>query len=105
MTEGRFRRAYLGIAGGPRPLPPRLARELRQESGVEVVDVVEGSPAATGGLRSEDLVVAVDDAPIATVDDLLKLMVSDAIGRTVRLTVLREGRRLELELVPAELEG
>jgi S1-C subfamily serine protease len=105
MTEGRFRRAYLGIAGGPRPLPPRLARELRQESGVEVVEVVEDGPAAQAGLRSEDLIVAVDGTPIAGVDDLHKLMVSDAIGRLVRLAVLREGRRLELELVPAELEG
>ncbi len=105
MTEGRFRRAYLGIAGGPRPLPPRLARELRQESGVEVVEVVEGGPADAAGLRSEDLIVAVDGAPIAGVDDLHKLMVSDAIGRMVRLAVVREGRRLELDLVPAELEG
>jgi S1-C subfamily serine protease len=105
MTEGRFRRAYLGIAGGPRPLPPRLARELRQASGVEVVEVVEASPAAAAGLRPEDLIVAVDDAPIVGIDDLHKLMVTDAIGRTVRLAVLREGRRLELELIPAELEA
>src|SRR5205807_3005640 len=42
MTEGRFRRAYLGIAGGPRPLPPRLARTLGRASGVEIVQVVEG---------------------------------------------------------------
>jgi S1-C subfamily serine protease len=105
MTEGRFRRAYLGLAGGPRPLPPRLARELHQDSGVEVVEVVEGGPAAVGGLRSEDLIVAVDDTPIGGVDDLHKLMVSDAIGRTIRLSILREGRPLELELVPAELEG
>jgi serine protease Do len=105
MSEGRFRRAYLGIAGGPRPLPPRLARELRQDSGVEVVEVVEGGPAAAGGLRSEDLIVAVDDAPIAGVDDLHKLMISEAIGRTIRLSILREGRQVELQLVPAELEG
>jgi serine protease Do len=105
MTEGRFRRAYLGIAGGPRPLPPRLARELRQESGVEVVEVVEGGPADAAGIRAEDLIVAVDGSPVGGVDDLHKLMISDAIGRTVLLTILREGRRLDLELVPAELEG
>src|SRR5205814_480609 len=57
MTEGRFRRAYLGIAGGTRPLPPRLAARLQQDSGVEVVEVVEGSPAAQAGLRPEDLIV------------------------------------------------
>src|SRR5213595_1892324 len=45
MTEGRFRRAYVGFAGGSRPLPPKLAKELRREAGVEVVQVVEGSPA------------------------------------------------------------
>ena len=105
MTEGRFRRAYLGIAGGPRPLPPRLARELKQDSGVEVVQVVEESPAARGGLRAEDLIVAIDERPIVTVDDLHKLMVGDAIGRTLNVLLIREGRRLELELVPAELEG
>ena len=105
MTEGRFRRAYLGIAGGSRPLPPRLARELRQASGVEVVEVVEAGPADAAGLRSEDLIVALDDIPILDVDDLHKLMVSDAIGRTVRVSVLREGRLLHLQLIPAELEG
>jgi S1-C subfamily serine protease len=105
MTEGRFRRAYLGIAGGPRPLPPRLARELRQDAGVEVVQVVEGSPAERAGLRPEDLIVAVDGKPIRGVDELHKLMVGDAIGRTLRVAVIREGRRRDVELVPAELEG
>src|SRR5437660_486965 len=43
MREGRFRRAYLGIAGGRRPLPPRLAQTLGRRAGVEVVEVVDGS--------------------------------------------------------------
>ena len=105
MTEGRFRRAYVGIAGGPRPLPPRLARELSQSSGVEVVEVVADSPAEDAGLRAEDLIIAIDGAPIVSVDELHRLMVSDAIGRTLRVTLIREGRRHEVELVPAELEG
>ena len=54
MRDGRFRRAYLGIAGDARPLPPRLARDLGRRSGVEVVEVVAGSPAAEAGLRPED---------------------------------------------------
>jgi S1-C subfamily serine protease len=104
MNEGRFRRAYLGIAGGTRPLPPRLARELGRKAGVEVVEVVPGSPAARADLRPEDLIVALDDRPVAEVEDVQRLMVSDRIGTKVVLEVLREGRPITVELVPAELE-
>jgi S1-C subfamily serine protease len=104
MTEGRFRRAYLGIAGGSRPLPPRVARRLGRQSGVEIVQVVEGSPAAAAGLRPEDLIVELDGAPITDVGDIQRLMVVEKIGAAVPLRVLREGRELELSLVPAELE-
>jgi S1-C subfamily serine protease len=103
MTEGRFRRAYLGIAGGARPLPPRLARKLGRASGVEVVQVADDSPAAGAGLRSEDLIVELDGEPVADVADLQRLMVVEKIGAAVSLKVLRQGRELELSLVPAEL--
>jgi S1-C subfamily serine protease len=103
MTEGRFRRAYLGIAGGPRPLPPRLARRLGRESGVEVVQVVEGSPAAAAGLRPEDLIVELDGRPVTDVGDIQRLLVVEKIGAAVAIRLLREGRDLELQLVPAEL--
>jgi S1-C subfamily serine protease len=103
MTDGRFRRAYLGIAGGARPLPPRLARSVGREAGVEVVQVVEGSPAAAAGLRPEDLIVELDGAPVTGVDDIQRLMVVERIGAKVPVRVLREGRELTLELVPAEL--
>jgi S1-C subfamily serine protease len=103
MTEGRVRRAYLGIGGGSRPLPPRLARELGREAGIEVVEIVPGSPAAAAGLRTEDLIVAVDGNAVARVDELQRLMVGDRIGSTVVLDVLRGGRRIELHLVPVEL--
>src|ERR687888_508025 len=105
MTEGRFRRAYLGIAGDTRPLPPRLARATGREAGVEVVQIVEDTPAERAGLRPEDLIVAIDGGPITSVDELHRLMVSDAIGRTLHLSVIRGGRRIDLELVPAELVG
>jgi serine protease Do len=104
MSEGRFRRAYLGIAGGPRPLPPRLARELGRASCVEVVEVVEGSPAATAGLRPEDLIVDVAGTPVAGVDDLQRLMAGELIGQSVTLTTVRSGRKSEIALVPVELE-
>ena len=104
MSEGRFRRAYLGIAGGTRPLPPRLARELGRKAGVEVVEVIPGSPAALADLRPEDLIVALDDRPVAQVEDVQRLMVGERIGAKVVLDVLREGRSIMVELVPAELE-
>jgi S1-C subfamily serine protease len=103
MTEGRFRRAYLGIAGGPRPLPPRVARETSREMGVEVVQVVEGSPAARAGLRPEDLILDVDGRAMEGVDDLQRQMVSDAIGRTVPVRFYRGGRVLTVDVTPVEL--
>jgi S1-C subfamily serine protease len=103
MNHGHFRRAYLGFAGGPRPLPPRLARELDRRAGVEVVEIVPGSPAADAGLRPEDLIVAVDGRPVAQVDQIQSLLVSDRIGSEVVLDVIRGGRTIELRLVPAEL--
>jgi len=105
MTEGRFRRAYLGIAGGSRPLPPRVARRLGRDSGVEVVQVAGDSPAAAAGLRAEDLIVELDGEQVTDVADIQRLMVVEKIGEPVALRVLREGRELELSLVPAELAG
>jgi serine protease Do len=105
MTDGRFRRAYLGIAGGTRPLPPRVAARLQRTSGVEVVEVVEGSPAAQAGLRPEDLIVELNGVPVESVDDIQRLMVGELIGSQVHARVLREGSERELDLVPGELVG
>jgi S1-C subfamily serine protease len=103
MSEGRVRRAYLGIAGGPRPLPPRVRARFEMESCVEVVEVVADSPADRAGLRAEDLIVAVDGTPTASVYDLQRLMVAELIGVEVPVTVVRDGRERELRLVPEEL--
>src|SRR2546421_820807 len=105
MRDGRFRRAYLGIAGGPRPLPPRLARKLGRSGGVEVVQVVEGGPADNAGMRPEDLIVELDGTPIEGMDELQRVVVSDLIGQAVTAKVIREGREQELALVPAELDA
>ena len=104
MTEGRFRRAYIGIAGGSRPLPPLLAKRLGRESGIEVVEVVEGSPAARAGLRAEDIVVDVDGQPVGGIDELQRLVTGELVGMPAQVTVVRGDRRLTLELVPVELE-
>jgi S1-C subfamily serine protease len=103
MREGVFRRAYIGIAGGSRPLPPRLARELGREQGIEVVEVVDGSPAARAGLRPEDLIHDVDGVPVTDAGDLQRLMTGELIGRTIRVGVVRGELTLDLPVVPVEL--
>ncbi len=104
MKEGRFRRAYIGIAGGRRPLPPRVAQALGRPAGVEIVEVVPGSPAARAGLRREDLLIDVDGTPVTDAGDLQRLMVTEAIGRSIVVRAFRGGDLLELRVVPIELE-
>ena len=105
MTEGRVRRGYLGIAGGPRPVPPRTRREVGVDAGVEVVGVAAGSAAERAGLRAEDLIVRVGGAAVRDVTELQRLMVAELIGIPVRFTVIRDGHALELEVVPDELSS
>jgi S1-C subfamily serine protease len=104
MKEGRVRRAYIGIVGGSRPLPPRIASRLGREKGIEVVEVVSGSPAARAGLHAEDLIVEVDGEPMGDVGDLQRLMVAERIGQSVEVGVVRDGELLEVDLTPRELE-
>jgi S1-C subfamily serine protease len=104
MKEGRVRRAYIGIVGGSRPLPPRIASRLGREKGIEVVEVVSGSPAARAGLRAEDLIVEVDSEPMGDVGDLQRLMVAERIGQGVEVQVVRDGAFLKVDLIPRELE-
>jgi S1-C subfamily serine protease len=103
MSEGRVRRAYLGIAGGSRPVPPRVRSEAREGTCVEVVEVVSGSPADKAGVRPEDMIVEVAGSPVTGVDDLQRLMVGELIGVPVALRLLRGGDMRDLTLVPAEL--
>jgi len=103
MTEGRVRRAYIGIAGGGRPLPPRVAAAVGREHGVEVVEVIEDSPAAQAGIRSGDLIVELDGVPISDARDIQRLMVGDAIGRSIAALVWRNGQPRTLTMNPVEL--
>ena len=102
MTEGKVRRAWFGVAGGTRPLPPRVAREVGRERGIEVVQVVAGSPAEQAGLRPEDIILEVHGTPVAGMDDLQRLMDGSLAGTTVEIVVHRD-RLLRLTITPAEL--
>jgi S1-C subfamily serine protease len=103
MSEGRYRRAYLGLSGQQRPLPPRWARDLDRIGCVEVGEVIEDAPAAQAGLRPGDLIVAVDGQPVETMAELQRLMVGERIGDPVTFTVTRHERRLDVVIVPDEL--
>ena len=103
MRDGRVRRAWIGVAAGTRPLPPRLRARVGRERAVEVVEVMAGSPAERAGLHAEDLILAVDGAPVSGVDDLHRLLDGDHIGRPCTLAIARDGAERELLLTPREL--
>jgi S1-C subfamily serine protease len=103
MRNGRVRRAYLGIAGGTRPLPPAVAQRLGRKAGVEVQEVVAGSPAAAASLRGGDVIVSVGEVAVAKAGDLQRLMVEAQIGSRLPLTVLRSDKLVTIEVVPVEL--
>jgi serine protease Do len=103
MADGRVRRAWLGLAVGPRPLPPRVAGRLDRDAAIEVIEVVEGSPADQAGLRVEDLLIELDGVPLTATDDLQRLMTVERIGEQVRASVVRNGELRSITLVPREL--
>ncbi len=103
MRHGRVRRAYIGIAGGPRPLPPQARLRLDRQAGLEVVEVAPDSPAERAGLRPEDLIVDMGERAVERADDVQRLMNEAAIDRPLPVRVLRGDRWLELEIHPVEL--
>ncbi len=103
-TRGRVRRAWLGVAGSQRPLPPDLAERTGQRTGLLVAQLVSGSPAAASGLHLGDLIVAAAGKPVASATELQRFMVEDAIGQPVEITVMRNGALVDVIAVPRELE-
>jgi S1-C subfamily serine protease len=103
LRDGRVRRAYLGIAGGARPLPPRASRVTERARGLEVTTVVAGSPAARAGIRPEDVILDVDGVAVVGVGELQRLMTGDRIGHLVPVRVYRDGGVIDVRVTPAEL--
>jgi serine protease Do len=103
MRHGRVRRAYIGIAGGPRPLPPQARIRLDRKGGLEVVEVAPGGPAERAGVRPEDLIVELGGRPVERADDVQRLMNEAAIDQPLQVHLLRGDRWMELEIHPVEL--
>ncbi len=105
MRDGRVRRAYLGIVGGTRALPARIAGDVGRTRGLEVIQLLDGSPAASAGVRPGDVIVEVDGRAVEGVGDLQRLLDGDSIGRRLPIAVWRGEHRLELGLTPQELRA
>jgi S1-C subfamily serine protease len=103
MTQGRVRRAWLGIAGAQVPLAPPVAAKVGAKTGLQVAQVVDGSPAAAAGLRRGDILIQVDSTPIVTTTAVQKLMVEGAIDRRIEITVWRNGALVDVIAYPREL--
>jgi S1-C subfamily serine protease len=105
MADGRVRRAYLGLAGTPTPLPPALAHRLDQKAGMRIEQLVSGGPAAKAGLRRHDLLVSANGEAVTNAQSLQRLMLGDAIGQPLALTVLRSDALVDVIVTPEELRG
>jgi S1-C subfamily serine protease len=107
FAHGRVRRAYIGVAGTTTPLSRRVQRYfgLSAQSGVHVMEIVKGSPAALAGLRTDDTIVAIDTQPVQDVDSLQRALDASRIDKPVNVTVLRGAQRVELTVTPVEQAG
>jgi S1-C subfamily serine protease len=103
IRDGRIRRAYLGVAVAPRPLPPATAERLGRRMAVQIMQVIEGGPADRAGLRSGDLLTDLDGELVSDAGDLQRLMVHERIGRRISAVVVRDSVPVHLELVLDEL--
>jgi S1-C subfamily serine protease len=98
-ADGRVRRAYLGLVTAPFPLPAKAG----QGKGLRVVEVMPGSPAAQAGLRTGDVLLDAGRRPVRDAQELQKLLFTEAIGRSLPITVYRNGAKVDVIAVPTEL--
>jgi S1-C subfamily serine protease len=104
LSGGRVRRAWLGVAGAPVPLPPAVTERTGQKVGLRVVEVVPGSPAGVAGIYLGDIIVTAGGRQVQGVQELQRLMLGPAIGTRLPITLLRRGAFVDVVAVPAELD-
>jgi len=104
LRDGRIRRSYIGISAQTVPIHRRVVRfyNLPKETGVVVVGVEPHSPAAAAGVHEGDVIVALDDKPVAGVDDLHRLLTDAQVGVRCALSVIRHTERRALSVIPEE---
>jgi S1-C subfamily serine protease len=103
IHDGRVRRAYLGIAGAPAPVPPQVAARIGRAVGVMVTEAAQGGPAQLAGMLPGDLILEAAHVPITAAADLQRLMLAEAIDQPFAVTVLRSGAMVDLIVRPVEL--
>jgi S1-C subfamily serine protease len=103
ISSGRVRRAFLGVAGAPAPLPPQIAAKLNQRRGLRLMEVVPGGPAAKAGLYIGDIIISAGGKPVQGVQDIQRLMLGSAIGSRLSVTALRRGAFVDVVAVPTPL--
>lgn len=105
VTQGRVKRAYLGIAGQARPISRRLQRqfELGAATAVEVISTEKQSPAYRDGLREGDLIIAVEGKAVASVDDIHRMLTGWPAGAVLSLTIVRKDEQIQVQVIPGEM--
>lgn len=104
ITQGRVKRGHLGLVGGTRRLDRRVVRlhNLSHEYAVEIVGIYPDGPAGRGGMREGDLIIAIADMPVATLDDLHRFLTEWPVDKPLKITILRGATKEEIEVIPAE---
>jgi S1-C subfamily serine protease len=104
IKDGKIRRAYLGLGGQNVTIPRIVVRsqQLKTEAGVLVISVEKQSPAERAGLNQGDVIIALDGAPVRSVDDLHKILTEARIGSSCELTLLRQSQKIALPAVAQE---
>src|SRR5574341_555394 len=107
MKQGRVRRGYLGVAAQDRPIAQAAARQLglKEARGVEVMGVERGGPAAKARLSAGDIIVALNDEQVASVDDIHRFLNEWPIGKPLKVQIIRGVEAGEVTVTPEEAEG
>src|SRR4029079_4689754 len=104
IRHGRVRRAFIGVAAETVPVPRRFAHAagIANATGAMLTGVETGGPAHAAGLIRQDIVVGLDEAPVTGIDDLIRMLVGERIGRPLTVEYLRGSRLLRAQITPRD---